>query len=321
MHRPRRVAMTLIELLIVVAIIVLLLALLLPAIQAARESSRATTCQGNLKQIGTAVLHHASVSGGRLPASWRTVRDRKGKDAAEAPIGFNESSFSWRATILPHLEQKPLYDQIDFKSTPLAASNRALVSTVVALYQCPTTPDCPRTFQALADKDVDFGATDYSHVFFIGIDEARADRIGSIHSLAGAWYGSPKFEHDKGGGKVTYGSDKRKAREAAPVQWITDGLSRTIVVAEKAGFPALLRPEGFDSTEDTWSDGAWAAGEFGGFGKAKVNWSNFPSIFSFHPSGAHVAMCDGSVKFLEIDTGLDVVVALCSRDGDEVNAP
>ena len=56
-------AFTLVELLVVVAIIAALVALLLPAIQAARESSRRTECQNNLRQLGVGMALHANALG------------------------------------------------------------------------------------------------------------------------------------------------------------------------------------------------------------------------------------------------------------------
>ena len=60
---------TLVELLVVIAIIGILVAMLLPAIQAARESARRTSCTNNLKQIGLAALNFES-SKKRLPPGY-----------------------------------------------------------------------------------------------------------------------------------------------------------------------------------------------------------------------------------------------------------
>lgn len=54
----KRLAFTLVELLVVIAIIGILVGLLLPAVQAAREAARRMSCQNNMKQQGLA-LHNA----------------------------------------------------------------------------------------------------------------------------------------------------------------------------------------------------------------------------------------------------------------------
>ena len=94
----RRRAFTLIELLVVIAIIAVLIALLLPAVQAAREAARRIQCTNNLKQLNLA-LHNYHDTAGSLPYAG----------------GFSpHKGWGWLPMLLPHIEQTPLYNTVNF---------------------------------------------------------------------------------------------------------------------------------------------------------------------------------------------------------------
>jgi prepilin-type N-terminal cleavage/methylation domain-containing protein len=84
---------------------------------------------------------------------------------------------------------------------------------------------------------------------------------------------------------------------------ILDGLSNTIMVAESAD-----RPE-----ED---HGNWADGLATFFCNGLINAAH-GEIASHHRGGATVAMADGSANFFVTDMSIEVVQALCTRNGKE----
>jgi prepilin-type N-terminal cleavage/methylation domain-containing protein/prepilin-type processing-associated H-X9-DG protein len=62
----RRLAFTLVELLVVIGIIALLLAILLPALNKAREAANKTKCMSNMKQVMTALMSYCNDNRGYL---------------------------------------------------------------------------------------------------------------------------------------------------------------------------------------------------------------------------------------------------------------
>jgi len=132
---PQR-GFTLIELLVVIAIIAVLIALLLPAVQAAREAARRTQCVNNLKQIGLA-LHNYHDTQGSFPAGSLTLANGL----------YQASALSWRAFILPQMEQNAMYNNINFLGVGLPQYGgdcdrfSTVLDRVVPAFLCPSDGD------------------------------------------------------------------------------------------------------------------------------------------------------------------------------------
>ncbi len=106
---------TLVELLVVIAIIGILIALLLPAIQAARESARRSSCVNKVKQLVLS-MHNYHDKYKKLPASDQI--STAGGTFSEGVVGSGATSgWSIWVELLPGLEETPLYTSLDLTAT------------------------------------------------------------------------------------------------------------------------------------------------------------------------------------------------------------
>jgi len=122
---PIRRAFTLVELLVVIAIIGVLVALLLPAVQAAREAARRSSCSNNHKQMGLALHNHHDA---------KLILPPGGTYYGNccSPATYT----NWAIEILPYMEQMPLYEKYRQNETNVSANNVLVGQTRVKTYEC-----------------------------------------------------------------------------------------------------------------------------------------------------------------------------------------
>jgi prepilin-type N-terminal cleavage/methylation domain-containing protein/prepilin-type processing-associated H-X9-DG protein len=132
MTRPgtgRRAAFTLIELLVVIAIIGVLIALLLPAVQACRSAARRTQCINNEMQMAIAMQNYESAFEALPP----------GVVNPTGPIANREAGYhySWLVQILPYIEQKNVFNHLNFDVGVYHPANTTARHVRIATFLCP----------------------------------------------------------------------------------------------------------------------------------------------------------------------------------------
>ncbi len=308
---------TLVELLVVIAIIGVLIGLLLPAVQAARESARRMSCQNNLKQIGLGMHNFATAYKERFPPG---------------RIYLNTRTVSWCTFFMDFLEQSEVqatWDEVTDPSQP---------STDSRLY---VTEDIIDPINAKATK------TKISTYLCPSVSREDDSRSGGFITKSGNftgmacidYYGSGGITPDDTGFKKPDGTNYpsyngvllcysipdavKKISDGVQFREVSDGLSKTFLVFECTG-------SGVDGSA---APGVWAHGTNSNYighttdsvpvinppDYATRVWDGTPNtpMFSDHPGGVNVLMCDGSVHFLNQSTERAVVSGLASRNVGE----
>lgn len=166
LRRSRRRAFTLVELLVVIAVIGVLVAMLLPAVQQAREAARRIQCTSNIKQLGVALLnyedaHKALPAAGKFADPEQAVYFAYSYWRIDLQSGTNHS---WVVSLLPYMEEQPLYDQFDLaRKVTQNPKNPQVQQPSVML--CPSDSSRGRIFTAsepATGGTVQFGKANYA---------------------------------------------------------------------------------------------------------------------------------------------------------------
>ncbi len=282
---------TLIEMLVVITIIAILVALLLPAVQQAREAARRTQCKNNLVQLSIA-LHNYQSSFNCLPPG---VVNETG------PIQNVEEGYhmSWLVQTLPMMDQRPLFQQIDFAQSVYDINNAGVRVTRITSLMCPSDPGTwPRTVQIRSnyagvtggdDVPVD---TDNNGLFFLN--------------------SSISYKQIRDGASNTFMVGERRADDInnTDLGWMsgTSATLRNTAVAINISAGRWGRPNtrsaatGYETgSSETDADSPGPEFATGGFS-------------SPHTGGFQVVLADGSVRFISENIVLDVYRNLGNRE-------
>jgi prepilin-type N-terminal cleavage/methylation domain-containing protein/prepilin-type processing-associated H-X9-DG protein len=132
MNIARRQGFTLVELLVVIAIIGVLVSLLLPAVQAAREAARRSSCNNNIRQLIIAVHDH-EFAHEQFPVG---VTNKTGP-IRNLPKGDH---MGWIPRILPELGEPNRFEHIDFNVGVYHKLNNPVRQTMIPTLSCPSSP-------------------------------------------------------------------------------------------------------------------------------------------------------------------------------------
>ena len=322
----RQRGISLVEVVVAIGVIALLLAILIPAVQSARETARQAQCRNHLRQILVATQSFHATEG-TLPSLY---------NGTSLPYPLQEWDLfhmhSWRAELLPYLDQAPLKEKIRWDELATADANLAVAQTPVAVFLCPSGGGPERVGRGLKHGAIGLPRDQLQEQHRYSVVRSDYDAMAGIQVLPRPWpeganadsvdhvrwgiWGWPVFNTRTTSGSRLLGYRRGKFSD------VTDGLSNTLAVVERAGKPVdllsgkpVVTPDNPDAEypgQVGWSVSnsfPWSTNRDG----VGVNVSNSRGIYAFHPGGANVGVADGSVRFLSEATDFGVLEALFGR--------
>jgi prepilin-type N-terminal cleavage/methylation domain-containing protein len=309
MKLRKQAGFTLIELLVVIAIIAILVALLLPAVQQVREAARKSQCQDHLHNLAIAVHSYEGVHK-FLPGVVTTAPDLD-------TCGTNSNSgWGWGVAIMPNIEQKPMYDQLNVgRSLAIAlasdANARTQMQRPIDIFLCPSD-NSPETNQGLRCN-----RSNFAH-----------DRnwAGSCAPMPANFYtATANYVAVTGHGMVGVGAQRGIiGREYIEMAAIKDGTSNTLLLGEREQECAAATWVGARNHAGNGNKGVnYVAGstfqKINGIDTAAVTGGASGTVTctygfsSKHPGGSQFALGDGKVTFLS--ENIDHRALFCENNG------
>lgn len=316
--RPYR-GVTLVELLVTISITTVLAGLLLPAVQAARESGRRTSCMNNVGQVAKAFIDYDGRH--NLLPGWRNTHPalRPGVRLANPVLArvLDANTPSWPIALMPYLERldvwkawesatqtqpvptsAPMIGTLLCGSSPVASGNPAALSYVVNAGTCFVSPPTVRSQYRADGVFLDTVGEPPA-----GVSSApvyKAGRMGLAAMAAGDGAGNTLLVSEKSANSVTQGSWNSVAPLVRPTSAATAQPIATFSSTSKTAVPVF----GLTSASVTASQ--------------KVINGTIGAPSSNHPAGVIVAFGDAQTRFLRDAIAPHVYAQLVTSRGEWV---
>lgn len=317
----RRNAITLIELLVVIAIVGMLVALLLPAVQYARAAGYRSQCQNNLRQIGMAIQQYVAKLGTFPPGNVTRSAGICYGGAAGANGYPSEDGANWCLSILPYLDQRPLFDAYDFDDFNEATQNREVRETSLPVFVCPADLSADNLLVPASGPACSFAL---NLPYRPGSYRAVSGRSNGLRFLDSSELGDyPK--HDRGA-IHTIGVRDFKCETLAHVR---DGLSHTLLVGESTTRTSPVFRTFWAYSYAHYSLSAVTPQRrtlLGDYDQCKATAGKGASLpcrrgwGSLHGDVFYFAYCDGSAKAITTAVDLELLAGMATIDGHEMQS-